>query len=56
MANDEKIVKLVVNYDSNENKDEPKTSNNVQWYLRVLKAPGGWGSTAIYGLYRYVPL
>ena len=43
--------------DSNESKDEPKTRNNVQWYLRVLKARrGGGGSTAIYGLYRYVPL
>ena len=37
MANDKRIVKLVVNYDSNENKDEPKTSKNIQWYLRVLK-------------------
>ena len=37
MANDNKIVKLVVNYDSNENKDEPKRSKNTQWYLRVIK-------------------
>ena len=41
--------------DSNESKDEPKTSNNVQWYLRVLKARrrggggGAGGSTAING-------
>ena len=27
--------------DSNESKDEPKTRNNVQWYLRVLKARRG---------------
>ena len=33
MANDKKIVKLVVNYDSNENKDELKSSKNIQWYL-----------------------
>ena len=31
MANDKKIVKLVVNYDSNENKDEPERSKNIQW-------------------------
>ena len=27
MANDKKIVKFVINYDSNENKDEPKRAN-----------------------------
>ena len=37
MANDKKIVKLIVNYDSNENKDEPKRSRNTQWYLRGKK-------------------
>ena len=41
MANDEKIVKLVVNYDSNENKGESKRSKNTQWYLRVLKGRPG---------------
>ena len=41
MANDKRIVKLVVNYDSNENKDEPKTSQNIQWYLWVLKSRPG---------------
>ena len=43
MVNDKKIVKLVVNYDSNEikNKDEPKSSKNIQWFLRVLKGPPG---------------
>ena len=41
MANDKKIVKLIVNYDSNENKDEPKRSRNTQWYLRVLKGRPG---------------
>ena len=41
MANDKRIVNLVVNYDSNENKDEPKTSKNIQWYLRVLKGRPG---------------
>ena len=41
MANDKKIVKFVINYDSNENKDEPKRSKNTQWYLRVLKGPPG---------------
>ena len=33
MTIDKKIVKLVVNYDSNENKDELKSSKNIQWYL-----------------------
>ena len=43
MANDKKIVNLEVNYDSNEikNKDEPKSSINIQWYLRVIKGPPG---------------
>ena len=41
MANDKKIVKLVVNYDSNENKDEPKRSKNIQWNLRVIKGRPG---------------
>ena len=41
MANDKKIVKLVVNYDSNENKGEPKRSKNTQWNLRVIKGRPG---------------
>ena len=41
MANDKKIVKLVVNYDSNENKDEPKRSKNIRWNLRVIKGRPG---------------
>ena len=41
MANDKKIVKLVVNYDSNENKGEPKRSKNIQWNLRVIKGRPG---------------
>ena len=43
LANDKKIVNLELNYDSNEikNKDEPKSSKNIQWYLRVLKGPPG---------------
>ena len=32
MTIDKKIVKLVVNYDSNENKDELKSSKNIQCY------------------------
>ena len=42
MAIDKKIVKLAVNYDSNEikNKDEPKSSKNIQWYLTGTKLKG----------------
>ena len=47
MASDKKIVKLVVNYDSNENQDEHKRSKNIQWYLRVLKGRAGPSSSQL---------
>ena len=40
--------------DSNESKDEPKTRNNVQWYLRVLKARRGGGGGEVLPYMGYI--